>query len=276
MGNWPIQQATQFDQEGIASPGATTGTLVTGGAANTKGAYATISAAIPFSAVGIIVSVGSKSATGDYLLDIAIGAAASESIIIPNLSVTGPAYSAAFYYFPIRRLPAGVRLAARCQSTSASATLGVYVTLIGSGFLDLPGFSRVEALGANTADSGGTGLTNPTVINTFPAWTQVAHPTNAGGVTSFRYQWIVMAIGNQNLGTRTSGQRFLFEAGVGAAGAQHTLLPAAPLGTPTGGLVPSSAYGFPCDIRAGSALWGRYSSAALTTLGADMILYGVG
>lgn len=269
MGNWPLQHATIFDQEGIAAQGTTTGVTVTGGAANTKGAYATISAALPFSAAAIVVSVGSKSATGDYLLDIAIGAAASERIVIPNLSVTGPAYSAGFYYFPVR-LPGGVRLAARCQSTTASATLGVFVTVIGSGFLDLPGFNRVEALGASTADSGGTGLTNPTVINTFPAWIQI------GGATSFRYQWIVMAIGNQNIGSRTSGQRFLFEAGVGAGGAQRALLPAVPLGTPTGGLVPSSSYGFPCDIPAGSALWGRYSSAALTTLGADMFLYGVG
>lgn len=270
MGNWPLQQATHFDEEGIASPGTTTGVTVTGGAANTKGAYATISASLPVNAVAIVVGVGSKSSTGDYLLDIAIGAAGSESIIAPNLSVSGPAYSAAFYYIPIRRLPAGERLAARCQSTTASATLGVFITAITSGFLDLPGFSRVEALGANTADSGGQGLTNPTVINTFPAWVQI------GGATSFRYRWIIMAIGNQAIGTRTSGQRFIFQAGVGANPNQRPILAEVPLGTPTGGFAPVSSYGFPCNIPAGSALWGRYASAALTTLGADMLLYGIG
>lgn len=270
MGDWPLQHATHFDTEGIASAGNTAGTIVTGGAANTKGAFAQLSSALPVGCEAIAVAVGSKSSTSDYLLDIAIGAPSSEVVVLSNLSVSGPAYNSGYFYFPIS-LPAGVRLSARCQCVSASATLGVFAMLMTTGFLGLPGFGRrVEALGANTADSGGVALTNPTVINTFPAWAQI------GAATSFRYRWLVVAIGNQAVGSRTSGQRFIFEVGIGAAAAQRTLIGGIPIGSPTGGLGIASSYAFPCDIPAGSTLWGRYASAALTTLGADMVLYGVG
>jgi hypothetical protein len=265
--NWPLSEASFLDQKGITS-GAVGGTVVTAGAVNTKGAYAQLVAATTYAAEGIMV-VATTKGTADYLIDIAIGAAASEQVVVPNIAASGATYLSRVYFFPVK-IPAGVRVAARSQASTASAAISVHIGLVSSGFLGIPGYHRVEALGANTTDSGGGALTAPGVINTMSAWAQI------GGATAFPYKWIVPSIGDQAITARTSGQRYMFEVGIGAGGAQSLLIPGIPAGTSSTSFADSGRCGFPINVPAGSSLWGRYSSSALTTLGADLILYGCG
>jgi hypothetical protein len=102
----------------------TAGTTVTGSATlNTKGSYVALSAATPRDYCAIGFSDTACSVTGNFLLDIAIGAAGAERIILPNINgkqVTAET-SQPFgqKLFPIF-IPAGSRIAARLQGSAAS------------------------------------------------------------------------------------------------------------------------------------------------------------
>lgn len=99
-----------------------------GAAANTKGAYTEITAATttPIKCFFVMVSnaLEATRGSGSFLVDIAIGAAASEVVLVSNLFVTGqntevvgPAMMGPFF----ADIPSGVRLAARAQCDSATA-----------------------------------------------------------------------------------------------------------------------------------------------------------
>lgn len=126
--------------------------------------YTTLIASLARTAYGIIVGVHNTSAANtatSVLVDIAIGAAAAEQVIIPNLiagyqspsSNTGKGGS--WYFFPIT-IAAGVRLSATLQSQIASDTCHVQVYLLGG---PVPGRwygQRVTAYGVASGSSDGT------------------------------------------------------------------------------------------------------------------------
>lgn len=126
-----------------AATGTTGGTQIDPGAtANTKGAYSELTAATTAPIRELLVSVGNRSNTAlalaGYLLDIAIGAAASEQVIIPNLPITAGSLSNEFapHVFPPLsvNIPTGTRLSARAQSTTNNATDRLFdVVLYGTG-----------------------------------------------------------------------------------------------------------------------------------------------
>lgn len=100
-----------------------------GGTAHTKGSYAQITASttnrLRLLLVGLGIQTNNVMINGNALLDIAVGGAGSEQIILPNI---GFAYSqneqmvpATLGPFPVN-IPAGTRLAARAQSSITDAT----------------------------------------------------------------------------------------------------------------------------------------------------------
>lgn len=100
-----------------------------GGSANTKGAYAQIISSTVADIAGIFVifdnqNNGSGSSNASTLLiDIAVGGAGSEVVIVPNIVLSVfLAGSAAIFggfmpYMPVQ-IPAGSRIAMRCQSST--------------------------------------------------------------------------------------------------------------------------------------------------------------
>lgn len=109
------------------------GTAVTGSAtANSKGSYVQLTASTTYDLAGIVVGfdMQSNSASYNYLVDISIGASGSEVVIIPNMMVAnlGNTYATPDFspFIPIS-IPAGTRIAARCQCTTASGKLGVSI-----------------------------------------------------------------------------------------------------------------------------------------------------
>ncbi|HSF94781.1 MAG TPA: hypothetical protein VLA52_07120 [Thermohalobaculum sp.] len=99
-----------------------------GGTANTKGSWVQLSGALPRPINHLVLSVG-NGAVGrvnpvHWLLDIGVGAAASEVLVIPNIFLT----SSHLEDLPIGSglafdcyIPAGSRLAARAQCSSTDA-----------------------------------------------------------------------------------------------------------------------------------------------------------
>jgi hypothetical protein len=108
------------------SAATTVGTTITSNAsANTKGVYAQLIAATSRDYIGYLLAFGtvtSPAGSQYYLTDLALGAASSELIILPNLNIiwglgqvamqpetVGPFFDS---------IPAGVRVSARCQSST--------------------------------------------------------------------------------------------------------------------------------------------------------------
>lgn len=191
-----------------------------GGTANTKGTYVTLIASTAYATKGIMIQPGVASAGFDYLIDIAIGAAASEVIIIPDLmtgSGTGSISRQAPYFFPIA-IPAGVRISARSACTLASANVRLKVHLVG----DLPGgmepFGKVMRYGIVAATSQGTTIDPGGTANTKGAWVALTASTTYATKALFWDQ------SNLVQTTRTSAD-WLLDIGVGGAGAEVVIIP---------------------------------------------------
>lgn len=126
-----------------ATPASTAGTNIDPGAsANTKGAWTQIIGSTSFGYRGVVVGFlaqgGNKAADLQWMFDVAVGPAASEQIVVPDViaacdtdqRIPGTCCTP---FFPVR-VPAGSRIAARaaCNSTAAGTrTLDLIVYGVG-------------------------------------------------------------------------------------------------------------------------------------------------
>jgi hypothetical protein len=153
-------------EDNVGTTSAEFGTTVTAsGTAHTKGSYSQLVASTTYEAFGIsILLAGLQTAASTNtrcLVDIGIGAAASEVVLIPDLMCGNVAQEAAasgmgaMYHFPLY-IPAGSRLAARSQAlvVSDTCTVALWLHEWPLGAPEWVG-SRVTAYGANTATSSG-------------------------------------------------------------------------------------------------------------------------
>lgn len=152
-----------------ATPNITTpGLRVTGDAvtAHTKGAYGVLSASLPFDVHGLTLWLSGTATSNtrtDALMDLAIGAANVEQVILPNLLVGWlPATTTGGYslYLPFF-IPKGTRLTARVQGLQLSKTLDILAFFHGAADGPAVGqlYRRADAYGVNTASSTGTSHT---------------------------------------------------------------------------------------------------------------------
>jgi hypothetical protein len=114
--------------------GADVGATVTAAAStNTKGSWTQLIASTTKKVVGLVVSISAGGSTVcSYMLDIGTGASGSEAVLIPNLFTRyGSAYGWKSHsiFIPVQ-IPAATRIAARVQSSSASAYVNVGVSLM--------------------------------------------------------------------------------------------------------------------------------------------------
>lgn len=207
-----------FEDPG-SNTGTSQGTTVTNaGSTNTKGSYTQLIAATAADAYGIVVTMGGVSSANPYLVDIAVGAAASEVVIIPNLQwqqSNGNLYAS--YFFPIF-IPSGSRIAARSQGGTASATIVVSTTLIeGRSQLVNREISTATAMGiVSSGASNGTAVTASGSTNTKGSYAEIVSSTAA----DFRY--FVVSI---ERGSLSSVASFLVDIATGAGGSETVLIP---------------------------------------------------
>ena len=181
-----------------ATPSTTAdGSVVTAsGTIHTKGSYTQLIAATTYDWHGFYLFTGgvaTSAAATDMLLDIAIGAAASEQVILPNLLVGYSATTAAggmCWYFPLF-IPRGIRIAARCQALIASDTTRVTIWgVAGNSGLPSPLFTNCDAYGITLATSRGT---SHTPGNTGAESTDA----NIGATTTRPYGAVMLGVGQQ-------------------------------------------------------------------------------
>ncbi len=272
MGDWPLLSSAQSLAEAGTNTASTTGTTITASAsANTKGAFAQLVASTAADAQGFILHVFGPTLVRDMLLDVAVGAAAAEQVILSNFLVTPRTSDASAHggiWVPAR-IPAGSRISARLQATTGSSTVLVTVTLLAGNFKDPGGAGLVTTLGADTADSGGTAVDpGAGAANTKGAWSEVASVIPAG-VSQF-----ILALGNQ-LANRSTA-RFLLDIGVGAAAAEQVIVPNIPLHQVTGAAIMPLYFFLPVALPAGERLAVRAQSTITTaTRTFDVAIYAI-
>jgi hypothetical protein len=133
--DFPPYSPPNYEAAGWGSSGTQNyicGTSVTAASsANSKGSWAQLIASTTRKVVGIVVLMH-QSGTGKFMVDIGTGASGSESVLIPDVYVNfGGSYGAgsAAVFFPVQ-IPAGTRIAARCQCSTASAVIYVVLGLM--------------------------------------------------------------------------------------------------------------------------------------------------
>lgn len=129
--------------------------------ANTKGSYTQLiaSTARQVRTIGLgVLCNPNGTASKSWLVDIAIGGAGSEVVVIPNITVAATAQYASqriFLRLPFN-IPAGTRIAARCQTQAASGETCFVKLTLEDGTV---GAAGVDSLNASTSTSLGTAIT---------------------------------------------------------------------------------------------------------------------
>ena len=118
---------------GTARPNTAQGTLVTP-VVGSKGAWAQVIASLDNDTYGLLICINSNTASTasrNTVVDIGIGTAGNELVMIPDLiagNATAYLNGGLWYYFPVA-IPAGTRIAARSQGTVTTG-FRVYVQAV--------------------------------------------------------------------------------------------------------------------------------------------------
>ena len=272
MGDWNTSGGAFAVTVGQNATTSTGTTVTAGGSANVKGALVALSASTPIRAGAIVVVLAPPVNSADHLVDIGVGAAGFETIIVPNILFSGRNHDYnGYYFFPIG-IPLGSRIAARCQSTGANLTLTAAVILLSGGFSAPSAGGSVTTYGAVTADSGGTQVDPGGTANTKQAWSELTAATGA------RTRQILVGFGNVNNNVRTS-QQWLIDLATGPAAQEHIIIPDLMLAASSVGdlVVPPVLGPFSVGIPAGSRLAARAQSDGTdgTDRLFDIAVYGV-
>ena len=194
-------------------------TLTASGTAHTKGAYSEVIAATSGPGYWIIISaLNTTVASTDtsQLLDVAIGAAASEEIIFPDIQTgwttdyTRAGGGLGFWSIPFY-VPSGARLSARIQAAVISDLCEISIDILGgspiSGY-----FSACTSYGENASDSRGTQITTGDPVDTKGSWVELEASTPAP-IDAFM-------LGVSSDGNLGADRNYLIDIGVGAGGSE--------------------------------------------------------
>lgn len=184
--------------------------------ANTKGSYVELVTTAPFDACALRIT-GSTNGSVSYLIDIAIGAATSEQIIVANYHVSYMNINDRYDdLFPIN-IPAGVRIAIRCQATTGGAATLMTVQLFSATHAN-PGFARSVTYGAGIGDSGGTDVDAGAVLNTKGSYAEISA---AMGMPT---QYLVMCL-DDRVNTAPAEITGDIDLAIGAATSEQIIVP---------------------------------------------------
>lgn len=151
----------------------------TSGSAGVKGAYTQVVASTPYDSSRLyLLFANATAAQLFFLVDVATGPAASETVVVANVSVavtgTTPVIG---QWVPIDvDIPAGTRLAVRSQSVSATVGVTLSVMLESR---PLASIANPVTYGADTSSSTGTNVDPGAVSSTKGSYVQFSASTSA-------------------------------------------------------------------------------------------------
>lgn len=262
MGDWGAPLSGVYETPGQA-------TVAAGGAANTKGAWTQLIATTSRAASCFLLSLLTNWTNQVFLIDIGIGAAGAETVLLSNASfeaATGGAHRTPIFLIPVA-IPAGTRVSARCQANAANAAVTVLVSVLEFGFPRLPSFGRATTYGAIPASSLGTAVAlGASGVN--GAWTQiVASLTNP-------LRWLVIFAERQAAANNSSNT---LDIGVGAVGSEQVVIPTLSWRSDNDtGNSYGAGWSLPVSIPAGQRVAARGSSSPVGGDTVDVVLVGIG
>jgi len=210
--DYTVAQNNFASTPSTSAPGTT---VTTGGTPHTKTAWTQVFSATNFEVTELdvlIVNTATSGAQSDALLDIGIGAAASEVVIVPNLLAGWRQTLIAGVPSPGLRIPvsipAGTRVAIRAQSLITSQAVNVVIVARGGASQPATGiYTGVDAIGVVTASSQGTSHTAGN-SGSFSAW------TSFGSATTRDYRAVLMVVQGSMSTTTMNGLAYEFQWGV--------------------------------------------------------------
>lgn len=205
------------NSETAADAAVTSGiSVTTPGVINTKGAWTELLASTARDTRGVLIQWVVEDE--DTILDIGIGAAASEVVIAENLFLTGHRFSNVHNLYLPLSIPEGTRVAARYQATgiAPSITRRLCVQFMEYGWPGFPG-SDVFGIGHDLTDSGGTVVDPGGTANTKGSWTQLTASLD-------RDIWGFYVSVGSRLNAAMTGAGWLFDVGMGAAASEVAIL----------------------------------------------------
>ena len=235
--------------------------LTTAATANVKGAYFTVVTSSAFAAHGFVFQFGQCSTGIDFMVDIAIGAAGSEIVIVPNVCIgsgTGACARKSGYLIPIA-IPAGTRISARAQGTSLTTAVYIKIHLLGDLAGGMDSYGKMLTYGANTATTQYTSVDPGAVANTKGAWTQLT------ASTTYPIKGFMFDTSNLVQTART-GANWLLDIGIGAAASEIVILPNYHIEcvATDDTILHTPSIIWPISIPAGTAISARCQSSLIT------------
>lgn len=224
MAHWPLQTgaARQLSVMRQASGAVTTTTTITASATpHTKGPWTTVIAAtsgdVRSLALWGVAGVNTSATDTAMLLDIGIGPAASEQVVLADYNVGGyfSQPGSPMLMLPLT-IPDGSRIAARIQAKVISDTFALAADTFGGVRLagPSPSYAAIDTYGTDAANSRGTAVVTG-AINTFGSWTQIVASTT----NPLRALFVSAGQGGDTVTAHTVG----IDLGVGGAGVEQTL-----------------------------------------------------
>jgi hypothetical protein len=216
MADWSLRGGGRLTSGGalVASSAKTT---VTSGNSNVKGSWTQLIASTSDAAALLVIWATVGTSGRRYLLDIGVGGAGSETVLISNVQIVNSAALSIPIMVPIN-IPPGSRIAARCQATSNASTMTVAVSVGGMSTQTPPPLSRWTEYGITTASSTGVSLNPGATPHTKGAYSQiVASTTNP-------IRLLFVSFGNATVTTMTLTD-YLVDIAIGAGGSEQIIAP---------------------------------------------------
>ncbi len=277
MTHWPLRTGPQRVVSAPRTSSRLGYVIVTGGTAHVKGAWTEILASVPEDSYVVMLSAGGTFVSGSntsMLLDVGIGAAGAERVVISNLAIgylDVTVVAGRFWFLPLF-IPAGSRIAARIQGVIANDTAEVGVDLFGGQpFEGASPNVAVDSFGANTATSQGTTLTASSTANVPGAWTEIT-PSIPNDLQRFFFG--IQGNGNAALATANN----LIDIGAGPAGSEAIISANIFVRSSTAetiyAVAPGPVLPYVSEVKAGSRLSARLTSS-VASMALDATFHGL-
>lgn len=201
---------TRFGQDDGTSDNRTQ--VTASGSANTKGSWTQLAASCPFNATGLILNTIVP--LGSALIDIGIGGAGSEQIIIPNIATFTGSTGTNFFVSEVMpvMIPSGTRVAARIAGSSGSVSAYIKAQFVAfNGHLPL---QTATDYGTDAANSRGTAVTTGST-GAKGSWAQMT-------ASCEEITWLLWSFLGQNT---LANSNWAFDLGVGGAGSEQVIIP---------------------------------------------------
>ncbi len=247
----------------------TQGTLVNASAsANTKGAWVQITPATMVDCCLFSLSTLISASNRNFSVDIGVGAAGSEEIIIRDLLFSENANDdgGVTYQFPLQ-IRSGTAISARTQVNDTSAT-GVRINFVLSdgAFTQMEGAAGIDSIGFSPATTKGTSITAGVNSNK-GAYAVLSSSTPRD------YMGIVIALDFLVLGAPSD--RTLLDIAIGAAGSEQIILSNYFMFNSAGYWQAMTTPFYPIFIPAGTAVSARAQTNNAVAQTRGLVLYGV-